>query len=155
MAFELKDAAQLRALDADAFEQYRSALVDALNDAECDIPTDDLMAECDVVKEELRRRNAAVELRNAKMAAVAGGAGKVVETTKTEPKHDIRSNDPDDYFDTPEYTRAFYDYVTRGVKTPGIIQPGMRPSYVRADAFTTVASSPSLRTLLAEFGRTA
>lgn len=140
MAFELKDAVQLRALDADAFEQYRSALVDALNDPECELSTDDLMAECDVVKEELRRRNAAVELRNAKMAAVAGGAGKVVETTKTEVKHDIHFNDPDDYFDTPEYTRAFYDYVTRGVKTPGIIQPGMKPSYVRADAFTTVAT---------------
>lgn len=140
MDFELKDAAQLRALDADAFEQYRSALVDALNDAECDIPTDDLMAECDVIKEELRRRNAAAELRNAKVAAVAGGAGKVIETTSAPAKHDIRSNDPDDYFDTPEYTRAFYDYVTRGVKTPGIVQPGMKPSYVRADAFTTVAT---------------
>lgn len=140
MEFKLMDAAQLRALDADGFDQYRSALVDALNDPECDIATDDLMANCDVVKEELRRRNAAVELRNAQMAAVAGGAGKVVETTKAEPKHDIRSNDPDDYFDTPEYTRAFYDYVTRGVKTPDIVQPGMRPSYVRADAFTTVAS---------------
>lgn len=140
MSFELKDAAQLRALDADAFEQYRSALVDALNDATCEISTDDLMTNCDVVKEELRRRNAATELRNAKVAAVAGGAGKVIETTNVSTKHDIRSNDPDDYFDTPEYTEAFFNYVTRGIKTPGIVQPGMKPSYVRADAFSTVAS---------------
>ena len=144
MSFEIKDAVQLRALDADAFEQYRSALVDALNDATCEISTDDLMANCDVVKEELRRRNAAAELRAAKVAAVAGGAGKVIETTKTDAKHDIRSNDPDDYFDSPEYVRAFFDYVKRGVKTPGIVQPGMKPDYVRADAFTTVATDVPL-----------
>lgn len=131
-------AAEYRALDADAFEKRRAEIIDLLNDPECSVETDALIAESDLIKAEVRRRNEAIELRSAAIKAVESGAGKVVATS--EPKHEVRSNDPDDYFDTPEYTKAFYDYVTRGVKTPGIVQPGMKPSYVRADQFTTVAS---------------
>lgn len=142
MKFELKGAAQLRAMDAHAFEAYRSALADALNDADCEIPTADLLASVDDVKDEVARRNAATELRNSKLAAVAGGAGKVVERS-ADPKGGkgsfevVRSEDP---FDTDEYNEAFFKYQTRGERTPGIIQPGLRPAYLRADQFTTVAS---------------
>ena len=140
--FEIVDAAQLRALDADAFAEYRSALIAALNDPKCDIPTADLIAATEDVKADLERRNAAVELRNATLAAVASGAGKVVERS-SDPEGGngsfqvVRSEDP---FDTNEYNEAFFKYMTRGEKTPGIIQPGQRPAYLRADQFTTVAS---------------
>lgn len=139
--FKIVDAAQLRAMDADAFEEYRSALIDALNSAECEYTTAELRAAADDVKADIERRNAAVELRNAQIAAVAGGAGKVVERS-AEPKGGNgfevkRSEDP---FDTDAYNEAFFKYMTRGEKTPGIIQPGQRPAYLRADQFTTVAS---------------
>lgn len=139
--FKIVDAAQLRAMDADAFEEYRSALIDALNSAECEYTTAELRAAADDVKADIERRNAAVELRNATLAAVASGAGTVVERS-ADPKSDkgfqvVRSEDP---FDTNEYNEAFFKYMTRGEKTPGIIQPGQRPAYLRTDQFTTVAS---------------
>ena len=139
--FKIVDAAQLRAMDADAFEEYRSALIDALNSAECEYTTAELRAAADDVKADIERRNAAIELRNAAIEKVAAGAGKVVERS-ADPKSDKgfevkRSEDP---FDTDEYNEAFFKYMTRGEKTPGIIQPGQRPAYLRADQFTTVAS---------------
>ena len=141
MKFEIKGAAQLRAMDASAFEAYRSALADALNDADCEIPTADLLASVDDVKDEVNRRNAATELRNSKLVAVAGSAGKVVERSADHEANKgfevKRSEDP---FDTNAYNEAFFKYMTRGEKTPGIIQPGQRPAYLRADQFTTVAS---------------
>lgn len=138
--FVIQDAAQLRAMDADAFEAYRSALVDALDGDDCDVPVDDLIASSDEVKAEVRRRNAEVELRNARVARVASGAGRVIDSAGGDGGHDVRTVNDDDPFDTPEYNRAFFEYVTRGVRTPGIIQPGQRPDYLRADQFTTVAS---------------
>ena len=139
--FKIVDAAQLRAMDADAFEEYRSDLIDALNSAECEYTTAELRAAADDVKADIERRNAAIELRNATLAAVASGAGKVVERS-ADPKSDkgfevVRSEDS---FDTDAYNEAFFKYMTRGEKTPGIIQPGQRPAYLRADQFTTVAS---------------
>lgn len=139
--FKIVDAAQLRAMDADAFEEYRSALIDALNSAECEYTTAELRAAADDVKADIERRNAAVELRNATLAAVASGAGKVVERSASPEANKgfevVRSEDP---FDTDAYNEAFFKYMTRGEKTPGIIQPGQRPAYLRADQFTTVAS---------------
>ena len=139
--FKIVDAAQLRAMDADAFEEYRSALIDALNSAECEYTTAELRAAADDVKADIERRNAAVELRNAAIEKVAAGAGKVVERSAEPEAHKgfqvVRSEDP---FDTNEYIEAFFKYMTRGEKTPGIIQPGQRPAYLRADQFTTVAS---------------
>ena len=139
--FKIVDAAKLRAMDADAFEEYRSALIDALDSADCEYTTAELRAAADDVKADIERRNAAIELRNAAIEKVAAGAGKVVERS-AEPKGDkgfevVRSEDP---FDTDAYNEAFFKYMTRGEKTPGIIQPGQRPAYLRADQFTTVAS---------------
>ena len=139
--FKIVDAAQLRAMDADAFEEYRSALIDALNSAECEYTTAELRAAADDVKADIERRNAAIELRNAAIEKVAAGAGRVVERS-ADPKSDkgfevVRSEDP---FDTDAYNEAFFKYMTRGEKTTGIIQPGQRPAYLRADQFTTVAS---------------
>lgn len=149
MKFETMDAARYRALDADAFEARKALLIDALNDPDCEVGTDDLLAEKAVVEKEVERRNAAVQLRNAKVQAVASGAGKVVARS-AEPApskgHAIVSGDGDDPFDTPEYNRAFFEYVTRGVRTPGIVQPGALPEYdrsasfMRADQFTTVST---------------
>ena len=113
--FKIVDAAQLRAMDADAFEEYRSALIDALNSAECEYTTAELRAAADDVKTDIERRNAAIELRNAAIEKVASGAGKVVERS-ADPKSDKgfevkRSEDP---FDTNENNEAFFKYMTRG-----------------------------------------
>lgn len=141
MEFKTLDAAQYRALDDDALETRKADLVAALNDPDCTVSTDELIAEKDRFESELHRRNAAIELRNAKLSAVASGAGTVVErSADVETRHEVKTVNDDDPFDTPEYTRAFFDYVTRGAKTPGIVRPGTHPAYVRADQFTTVAS---------------
>lgn len=134
--FKIVDAAQLRAMGADAFEEYRSALIDALNAPEGEYTTAELRAAADDVKADIERRNAAVELRNATLAAVAGGAGKVIERAAEPEAHKgfqvVRSEDP---FDTDAYNEAFFKYVTRGERTPGIVQPGVLPSYVRPGQF--------------------
>lgn len=140
MKFQLMDATKYRALDDDAFEKRKAELIDALNDPECEVSTDDLLSEKDVVEKEVARRSAVVALRNAKVAAVSSGAGKVIETSNGSASGSFQVVKSEDPFDTEEYNRAFFDYVTRGVRTPGIIQPGVKPSYVRSDQFTTVAS---------------
>lgn len=145
MEFKLLDAAQYRALDDEAFEARKADLLAALNDPDCKFTSDELIADKERFEAELRRRNAEVELRNAKLAAVANGAGTVVARSNPDngaggSKGTIQSLDPDDPFDTPEYHRAFFEYVTRGKRTEGIVVPGTRPDYVRADQFTTVAS---------------
>lgn len=141
MKFKLMDAAQYRALDDDAFEARKADLVAALNDPDCEFTTDELLADKELFEAELRRRNAAVELRNAKLSAVAAGAGTVLERSEDpDGNHEVKTVNDDDPFDTPEYRKAFFEYVTRGKRTEGIVMPGTKPSYVRADQFTTVAS---------------
>lgn len=139
MSFTTMGAQEYRALDHEAFEARRRDLIDALNDPDCEVPTDDLLAERDVVEAEVRRRNAATSLSNARLDAVASGAGRVIGRSAAtgERREPATSEDP---FDTPEYNRAFFDYFTRGARTPGIVAPQSRPSYVRADQFTTVAT---------------
>lgn len=137
MKFELYTAEQYRALDADALNTRKDALIAELTREDSEFSTDELLREKDLLESEVERRNAATSLRNSKLDAVISGAGKVVDRSD---KHEVKTVNDDDPFDTPQYREAFFEYVTRGIKTPGIIQPGMRPSYVRDNQFTTVAT---------------
>lgn len=144
MEFKPMGAEEYRALDADAFEARKAEVIDALNDPECAVGTDVLLAEKSAIEEEVRRRSAVNDLRNAKVTAVAAGAGSVISRSDPSAGHTVKTVNDDDPFDTPEYHRAFFEYQTRGVRTPGIIQPGQRPAYVRADQFSTVATDVPL-----------
>lgn len=140
MPFTTMDAAQYRALDADAFELRRNAVIAELENADSTVSLDDLNSEVSIIEREVERRNAAVALRNANLNAVANGAGTVVSDNASSVKVVDRSLDA---FDTPEYNHAFYEFVTRGREYPaGLVQPGTKPSYVRDDAFTYTTDVP-------------
>ena len=144
MPFEMMDAAQYRALDSNAFAERRNAVIAELDNAESDVSFDDLNAEVGIIEQEVERRNAVVNLRNQRIAAVANGAGSVVSNSAQTAASDVRVvNQGDDPFDTPEYRHAFYEYVTRGIEYPGgLVQPGMVPPHVRTDAFTHTTDVP-------------
>lgn len=80
--FETYTAAQYRALDDAAFEQRKSEVIDLMNaDTLPEGVTDDMLfAEADLIEADVKRRNAYVALRNAKVASVVKEA-KVVETS--------------------------------------------------------------------------
>lgn len=141
MEFKTMGADEYRALDADAFEERRSLVISELDNADSKVPFADLNSEVSIIEQEVERRNAAVSLRNATMAAVKKGEGSVLESTEKKGSFEVvRSEDP---FDTEAYNRAFMDYVTRGREFPaGLVQPGQKPEYVRADAYTTSTDVP-------------
>lgn len=139
MEFQTMNAAEYRSLDADAFEQRRNLVIAELDNADSKVSFADLNAEVAIIEQETERRNAAVNLRNADLAAVKAGAGTVVDATRSAVSV-TRNEDP---FDTEEYNRAFCEYATRGKEFPaGLVQPGQRPEYVRADAFTSTTDTP-------------
>ena len=136
MPFETMDAAQYRALDSDAFAERRDAVIAELDNAESDVSFDDLNTEVGIIEQEVQRRNAAVNLRNANIAAVANGAGALVGAPVASTP-DVRVTRSEDPFDTEDYNRAFMNFVVRGEQMPSnLVTPGMRPENVRADAFT-------------------
>ena len=140
MEFKTMNAAEYRSLDADAFELRRNLVIAELDNADSKVPFADLNAEVAIIEQETERRNAAVNLRNADLAAVKAGAGATIDTVKRSTVEVTRSEDP---FDTESYNRAFFDYAVRGKEFPaGLVQPGQRPEYVRADAFTTTSDVP-------------
>lgn len=131
MEFNAMSAEEYRNLDAEAFNARRQAVIDWL-DGGCDGATvEELRSEATVIAEEAQRRNAAVELRNIRMAQVAGGAGTVLDGYRggTQPAADA-DGDP---FDTTEYRHAFMEYCQRGTAIP---------MELRVDAFTTTADVP-------------
>ena len=117
--FETMDAAQYRALDNDAFEARRSAVLAELENAESTVSIDDLNAEVSIIEQEVQRRNAAVNLRNQNLMAVQGGSGTVIaNSANTVNTPDVRVTRSEDPFDTEAYNRAFMDYVVRGIEYP-------------------------------------
>lgn len=142
--FKPMDAAQYRALDADAFEKRRKEVLAEL-DGESKVDFDVLNAEVGIIEQETERRAAAVKLRNKLATAVSAGAGRVIDAsdavTRKQSVEVVRDEDP---FDTEAYNRAFAEYVTRGKAMPrDLVAPGMVPSYVRADAFTQSGDNPN------------
>lgn len=136
MPFQTMTAAEYRSLDAAAFEERRNAVISELENADSQVSTADLNTEVDIIEQEVQRRNAAVNLRNANIAAVANGAGALVGAPVASAP-DVRVTRSEDPFDTEDYNRAFMNFVVRGEQMPSnLVTPGMRPENVRADAFT-------------------
>lgn len=136
MPFQTMNAAEYRSLDAAAFEERRNAVISELENADSQVSTADLNTEVDIIEQEVQRRNAAVNLRNANIAAVANGAGALVGAPVASTP-DVRVTRSEDPFDTEDYNRAFMNFVVRGEQMPSnLVTPGMRPENVRADAFT-------------------
>lgn len=140
------DAAQYRTLDQDAFDARRKAVADALEGS--DVDTEQLRSEVAVIKEELERRNAAAELRNAKVIAVTGGAGEVREST-AKPKATGFGlvDDRDDALASPEYERAFAAYITRGAAIPeefhdALVERAAEAKHLRASEVTLTTDAP-------------
>lgn len=143
MPFETMDAVQYRALDADAFAERRNAVIAELDNAESTVSFEDLNAEVSIIEKEVERRNASVNLRNKRLAEVASGAGTVISDSNARAAEVKVVDRSADAFDTPEYRHAFYEYVTRGIEYPtGLVQPGQKPSYVRADSYTYTTDVP-------------
>lgn len=142
MQFNKMDAAQYRALSDVDFDKRRSAVAAELDNPESTVDFDTLNAEVGIIEQERSRRNAAAQLRNASAVAVAKGAGTVISGASAV-KSEVKVTRSEDPFDTEDYNRAFMDYVTRGKEYPaGLVQPGMVPANVRADAFTQTADVP-------------
>lgn len=113
------DAAQYRALDADAFAQRRTQVIDLMS-AET-LPegvTDEMLyAERDLILAEIERRNKVTELRNADLTAVTSGVAKVIATSEPEQKRS-EIKEVGNYTDTPEYRRALANHITRQAPMP-------------------------------------
>ena len=158
MEFEKWTAEQYRSADSAALPKRRDDIKAELRNKDSKLATDELMAEVDLLEDAERRAKAADELeeraaqtaqRRSAAAAVAGGAGTVVTGAQAlegmraaQSGFSVtRSEDP---FDTNAYHEAFLDLVVRNKPIPAeVVQPGARPDYVRADAFTTTADTPN------------
>ena len=158
MEFQKWTAEQYRSADATALSKRRDDIKAELRNKDSKLATDDLMAEVAMLEDAERRAKAAAELeersaqaaqQRSAAAAVAGGAGKPVTGAQAlegmkaaQTGFSVtRSEDP---FDTNAYHEAFLDLVVRNKPIPAdLMQPGMRPDYVRADAFTTTTDTPN------------
>lgn len=140
--FTKYDAAQYRALGADAFEARRSEVMAELDNPESAVPTADLTAEVDLITAEVERRNAAVSLRNQKVAAVANGAGALITSaaaaSKPQKRSDVLVTRDEDPYDTEEYHRAFAEHIMFGTPIPAELKPQKR---VNAFTATTDAAN--------------
>ena len=85
MEFELMDAAQYRELDIEQLEARRAAILAEL-DGDSQFTVEELRNEAGLCAAEIASRNAAIELRNATVAELTGGAGFVIATSQREPE---------------------------------------------------------------------
>jgi HK97 family phage major capsid protein len=126
---EAMTAEEYRALDADAFEKRRKLIIEASEDGEA-MSLEELRSEAALIKDECERRSAIAEMRQLDVAAVAGGAGRVlggqaaIETRKNE-----EEKVKEEGVNGVQYRTAFMDYSLRGIRSDEIIQH-------RADANT-------------------
>lgn len=118
MDFELMDAAQYRELDIEQLEARRAAILAEL-DGDSQFTVEELRNEAGLCAAEIASRNAAIELRNATVAELTGGAGFAIATSQREPEERC-----DDIYDTPEYRQAFMDYVRMGTAIPAQYREG-------------------------------
>lgn len=122
MDYKPMGAEEYRTLDLDAFEKRKNDVADMLLAGGYDDETGKaLRAEAEVIKAEVGRRNAAAELRRAKVIAVTGGAGEVRASSKPErpERRGFETVDGrEDPLASPEYERAFAAYITRGAAIP-------------------------------------
>lgn len=118
MAFTQMTKEQYRSLDSDALELRRAEVIAAAENGE--IETEELRSESALIKDEMERRRSMAQLRSAKAAEVAAGAGRVVEGAQgAQERSAIVDEEPKNGV---EYRRAFMDYVMRGVKSEKLAQ---------------------------------
>lgn len=111
MKFETYSAEQYRALDLDALEERRSLIASLAENPDTDGETmESLVAESKRCKAEFERRDSFAQMRNASIAQVASGSGKVIDTYE-ERSAKVELPAEADRFDTPEYRKAFMDHV--------------------------------------------
>lgn len=109
MAFELKDQAYYRSLDIDGLEARRDEIAAELEDVQSAFSAAELRSEVDMCEAEFERRNAAISIRRASIAAVEGGAGFIAARSANAQEVHVA-----DALDTPEYRNAFMKYVQTG-----------------------------------------
>lgn len=117
MSFETMDEAAYRALDADALEQRKAEILALAEDPGTDAETvGELDGESRRCAAEIGRRNRMAEFRKVEMSEVRSGAGSVLDAS---PKAETRSaSGRAGRLDSPEYRKAFMDYIQRGVPIP-------------------------------------
>lgn len=113
MKFELWEESQYRALDDEGVETRRADILAEL-DGESKFSLDELRGQADMLQAEVERRNAAIQLRSATIAAIQAGAGTVIEHSRAAEAPE----QPEDAFDTEQYRKAFMDYTQRGTAIP-------------------------------------
>lgn len=119
---------QYRSLDIDALEARQAELV-ALADS--DVDAADYKAECERCMGEIAHRNQSIELRNSSLMKLNAGAGKTIE--RSSKKEEVSEDDP---YDTPEYRKAFMEFVCRKTPMPqNLVKRG-------SDAYTLTTDVP-------------
>lgn len=119
MAFTQMTKEQYRSLDSDALELRRAEVIAAAENGE--IETEELRSESALIKDEMERRRSIAQLRSAKAAEVAAGAGRIIEGAQGAQERSAIAED-DEPKNGVEYRRAFMDYVMRGVKSEKLAQ---------------------------------
>ena len=148
--FEMFNEAQYRALDTDGLNARRDAIAAELENAESAVSLADLQAESKRCQEEFTRRNAAAQIRSANIAAIAGGAGRVIErsanlTPNGAAQASVAQVDP---FDTTEYCNAFMNYVQRGVAMPMELRDGTDAGTVTTGTTVSTGVPPQVPTTM-------
>ena len=145
MKFKLWKEAEYRSADLDALEKRKAEIAAELRNEESEVATADLEVEVKRCKDAISRIELAAEMKVEKRAAVAAGAGTVIDSNAPV----VRSSatyagvaaatgaKPADRFDTPEYRNAFMEYVCRGTQMP---------EQYRSEDFGTVAKGTTLST---------
>ena len=122
---------QYRSLDIDALEARQAELVGL---ADSDVDAAEYKAECDRCMAEIDHRNHAVELRKASLSKLEAGEGRFIE--RSGKKETAEDADP---YDTPEYRKAFMEFVCRRTPMPAQFMSGV---YARKDEITTTKDVP-------------
>ncbi len=136
--FVCYDAAQYRALGAEALEKRRAQVAAELEGG--DTTTDKMREEVRLLREEEERRASAAALRVRGAAQAIASNAVIAAQTGAGPRPAAAPQADVDPYDTPEYRDAFMRYVTRGVEMPaGLVR--------RSGTDTgTIVSTPTVTT---------
>ena len=158
--FKQFTAAEYRALDHDAFVARKQEVMDLMNaDTLPEGVTDDMLfAEADLIEADTERRSRLNKLHNAKVEAVANGAGKVIATTeersedteaetrqmpRTESFSSRNREMSQHYTDTKEYRTALAKHILGQERMPShmaakALQERANVPVDMADSFTNI-----------------
>lgn len=143
--FEMFTMEQYRSLDSDGLNARRDAIAAEFENAESAVSLADLQAESKRCQDEYSRRNAAAQIRSANIAAIANGAGRVIERSANHTPNGAAqaSTANEDPFDTAEYRNAFMAYVQRGIAIPRELRDGTNAGTVTHSSTLATATTLS------------